>query len=128
MEEIKDYINVLEIKQRKICQKLQNIIEKNLSNNHSKLFHGSPVWFINENPIVGFSQKQGKISLLFWSGQSFEESGLKPIGKFKAAEIAYNEISDIDEHKIVLWLEESKRIIWDYKNIKKNMGELELLR
>jgi hypothetical protein len=49
------------------------------------------VWFLDENPLVGVTaQASGAVQLLFWAGQSFEEPGLKALGKFKAAEARYS--------------------------------------
>jgi hypothetical protein len=98
-----------------------------LNNSECKLFHGSPVWFIDDNPIVGYSKKSNKISLLFWSGQSFTEKGLSVVGKFKAAEINYSYLNEIDYINLEKWLIESQKIIWNYKDIRKNNGSLSLL-
>jgi hypothetical protein len=38
----------------------------------------SPVWFLDGNPIAGYSKLKDGVRLLFWSGQSFEEPGLAP--------------------------------------------------
>lgn len=127
MDQISNYNNSLELNHKNISDKLRFIIDKQIKNSQSKLYHGSPVWFINDSPIVGYSLKKGKIALLFWSGQSFKESGLTPVGKFKAAEILLSDLSETTENKINTWLEESKQIIWDYKNIRKNNGVLNLL-
>ena len=65
--------------------------------------------------------------LLFWSGQSFDEAGLQPEGKFKAAEARYTSVEQIDKEDLKRWLEKSKRIQWDYKNIVKRKGVLDRL-
>jgi hypothetical protein len=95
----------------------------------SKVWHGSPVWFINENPIVAYSTRSKvgvveKVSLMFFSGQSFKTSGLMPEGKFKAAEVFYANAKDIKVVLLKKWLKESKEIQWDYKDIVKNKGKL----
>ena len=51
-----------------------------------KIWHAHPVWFLNGNPIVGYSKLKECVRLLFWSGQSFDEPGLQKEGSFKAAE------------------------------------------
>lgn len=126
MNEISNFNNELDINQKYICDKLRTIIDQELKNSFSKLYHGSPVWFLDDSPIVGYSVKKGKVALLFWSGQSFKENGLSPIGKFKAAEITFTRVDEIIENKLSIWLEESKKIIWDYKNIRTNNGVLRL--
>ena len=65
--------------------------------------------------------------LLFWSGQSFEEEGLVPEGKFKAAEARYTDVKQIKKTELKRWLKKSKTIQWDYKNIVKRKGKLEML-
>lgn len=66
---------------------------------------------------------------MFWSGASFEEEGLKVLGgKFKDASIFYNSTDEIDKVELDRWLEKSKTMQWDYKNLVKNKGVLERLK
>lgn len=93
------------------------------------MWHGSPVWFLDGNPIAGYSlRKDGSVSLLFWSGQSFDEPDLKPEGSYKAAEIRYTDVSQINTDDLARWLKKSQEIQWDYKNIVKRRGMLERLK
>jgi hypothetical protein len=124
METVSEYVAALGEKQRSIFEKLTESIGKDLPEGKPRLYHGSPVWFIDGNPILGLSIKQGKVELLFWSGQSFREAGLDPVGKFKAAERLYAELGEVDEGKVRKWISESRTIIWDYKNIRRNAGQL----
>ncbi len=111
---------------KEICSTLAAIIDKVLGEAKSKIWHAHPVWFLNENPIVGYSKQKKGIRLMFWSGADFEEEDLNVIGKkFKDASIFYNCISDIDEAKLTRWLNKSRKIQWDYKNIVKRKGKLE---
>lgn len=112
---------------REICNLLRNQIDKSLPDSQSKIWHGHPVWFLNSNPIVGYAKLKTRVQLLFWSGQSFDEVGLKPEGSFKAAEANYTNVSEINLNDLTNWLEKSKRIQWDYKNIVKRKGQLERL-
>ncbi len=68
------------------------------------------------------------ISALFWSGQSFDEEGLKPEGKFKAAEARYKDVTEIKVTAMRKWLRKSKKIQWDYKNIVKRKGVLKKIQ
>lgn len=68
------------------------------------------------------------VQLLFWSGQSFEEEGLKPVGKYKAAEAAFTEFDQIHLDELSRWLGQSIEIQWDYKNITQRKGMLERLK
>ena len=110
-----------------ICDLLANEIESNLPEADNKVWHAHPVWFLEGNPIVGYSKLKNCIRLLFWSGQSFEEEGLQPEGKFKAAEARYTSVDQINKEDLKRWLEKSKMIQWDYKNIVKRKGVLERL-
>ena len=110
-----------------ICNLLANEIDSNLPEADNKIWHAHPVWFLEGNPIVGYSKMKDSVRLLFWSGQSFDEAGLQPEGKFKAAEARYTSIDQINKEDLKRWLEKSKTIQWDYKNIVKRKGVLERL-
>jgi len=112
---------------RRICNKLRQEIDRHLPDAESKVWHGHPVWFLDGNPIVGYSKLKGCVRLLFWSGQSFESPGLTPEGKFKAAEARYTEATQIDTAALQYWLKEAQNIQWDYKNLVKRKGRLERL-
>ncbi|MEP1033509.1 DUF1801 domain-containing protein [Ekhidna sp.] len=112
---------------QKICERLSSIIKESLPQAENKVWHAHPVWFIEGNPVVGYSKLKDCIRLLFWSGQSFEEKGLKPGGKFKAAEARYTSVDEINPSDLKRWLEKSKSIQWDYKNIVKKKGQLDRL-
>lgn len=127
MNEIIEYSLTLNSDLRGVCDVLYDSINKKLCQSVCKLYHGSPVWFINDNPVTGYSKKSNKIALLFWSGQSFIETGLSNVGKFMAAEIVYSNVNEIDLNKLEKWLNESQQIIWNYKDIRKNNGVLSLL-
>jgi hypothetical protein len=90
-----------------------------------KNWHGSPVWFIDDNPIVAYSvRKADRVSLMFFSGQGFREKDLQPEGKFKSAEIFYVGVEDIKITHLKRWLKKAKEIQWDNKNIVKRRGVL----
>jgi hypothetical protein len=109
-----------------ICNKLSTLIDKNLKYTESKIWHAHPVWFIEGNPIVGYSKQKKGIRLIFWSGADFEELALTVKGeKFKDASIFYNSTKEINKTDIERWLEKSEKIQWDYKNIVKRKGKLE---
>ena len=88
-----------------ICDRLAMIIDAALPGAESKVWHGAPVWFVDGNPIVGYSKLKDSVQLLFWSGQSFDEPGLKAEGKFKAAEARYTSVDRIDEALLTRWLQ-----------------------
>ncbi|OSZ79169.1 hypothetical protein CAP35_13215 [Chitinophagaceae bacterium IBVUCB1] len=124
---IQAYHTALDADSRSICDALYTIICQELSDAEHKIWHAHPVWFIDGNPIVGYDKLKNCVRLLFWSGQSFEEAGLQPEGKFKAAEARYTDASQIKTEDLQRWLQKSKTIQWDYKNIVKRKGKLERL-
>lgn len=126
-KDIEAFNDSLEPDRREICQLLANEILKGLPEAENKLWHGSPVWFLEGNPIVGYASLKNSVQLLFWSGQSFDEPGLQPEGTFKAAEVRYTSVDQIDGPALQGWLQKAKRIQWDYKNIVKRRGHLERL-
>ncbi len=109
-----------------ICAVLKREIDKALPKAESKIWHGSPVWFLDGNPIVGYHRLKDGMRLMFWSGQSFDEEGLEPEGSFKAAEVRYIDAKEIKLAALRRWLSKSKKIQWDYKNIVKNKGLVKL--
>lgn len=111
-----------------ICDTLFHAINEHLPEAESKIWHAHPVWFLDGNPIVGYSKLKDSVRLLFWSGQSFGEPNLKNEGSFKAAEIRYTSKEQINLDDIARWLELSRNIQWDYKNIVKRKGVLERLK
>ena len=110
-----------------ICNLLADEIDKALSKSESKIWHAHPVWFLDGNPIAGYSKLKDSVRLLFWSGQTFEEEGLQNEGKFKAAEARYTSVDEVDTKALKRWLKKSISIQWDYKNIVKRKGVLERL-
>jgi hypothetical protein len=111
-----------------ICDLLAQEICKTLPHAENKIWHAHPVWFLDGNPIVGYHKLKNGVRLLFWSGQSFNEAKLKNEGSFKAAEIRYTSVEQIDVIDLQTWLKKSIDIQWDYKNIVKRKGVLERLK
>lgn len=112
---------------KEICDLLLEIINKNLAEAENKIWQAHPVWFLDGNPIVGYSKLKNSVRLLFWSGQSFDEENLIAEGSFKAAETRYTSADQINQEDLKRWLQKSKEIQWDYKNIVKRKGVLERL-
>lgn len=125
-EEIKSYNEKPEGEHSTICTVLAQKITADLLGAESKIWHAHPVWFLNGNPIVGYSVQKAGIRLMFWSGADFEESALNVVGKkFKDASVFYNAVTEINVEDLSRWLKKSAEIQWDYKNIVKRKGKLE---
>lgn len=129
IEEIKSYNHQQILADQEICNQLALIIDQELIDAECKIWHAHPVWFLKENPIVGYSKQKQGIRLMFWSGADFEEEKLNVVGKkFKDASIFYHTVSEIIPADILRYLKKSKEIQWDYKNIVKRKGQLERLK
>lgn len=123
------YNNKLEPGDKKIGDLLAKEITQHLPGAENKVWHGHPVWFLEGNPIVGYSKQKPGMRLMFWSGAGFDEEGLNVRGeKFKDASVFYNNVSEISKTDLQRWLEKSAEIQWDYKNIVKNRGRLDRLK
>lgn len=124
----KAYHQALTEADRAICQLLAEQIDQHLPDAENKIWHAHPVWFLEGNPIVGYSKLKDAVRLLFWSGQSFSEPGLIKEGSFKAAEARFTAVDQIDVGKLGKWLAEARSIQWDYKNLVRRKGQLERLK
>lgn len=114
---------------REICERLSEILSENLIDAESKIWHSHPVWFLDGNPIAGYSKQKKGIRLMFWSGKSFNEEFLNVHGgKFQDASVFYNSVSEINEEDLKRALKKSETIQWDYRNIVKRKGELILIQ
>ena len=128
-EDIKTYNDQQTSDDKKICNLLAQIIDQELTEAENKIWHAHPVWFLDGNPIVGYSKQKAGLRLMFWSGASFEAEGLTVVGKkFKDASIFYTSIEQVNKKDLIGWLKKSREIQWDYKNIVKRKGQLVRLK
>lgn len=127
-KEIREYNAGQVAGDKRICDALAKAIDQHLPGAECKIWHRHPVWFIEGNPIAGYSKLKDCIRLLFWSGQSFDEPGLKVEGTFKAAEVRYTSAKEIMIADLERWLAKAVEIQWDYKNLVKRKGKLEWLK
>ena len=114
--------------ERAICRLLAQEIDRHLPEAENKVWHAHPVWFLDGNPVVGYSRLKDCIRLLFWSGQSFKEKGLAKEGSFKAAEARFTDLAQVEAKKLERWLAEARDVQWDYKNLVRRKGRLERLK
>lgn len=127
--EIQAYSDKQTVVDKEICDLLATLIDSELTEAESKIWHAHPVWFLGGNPIVGYSKQKAGIRLMFWSGAGFEERDLGVKGKkFKDASVFYNNSAEIVTKDLKRWLKKSREIQWDYKNIVKRKGKLERLK
>lgn len=122
--DIQKYNKALAKEDRKICDVLAEEITRSLPEAENKIWHRSPVWFLDGNPVAGYAKLKECVQLLFWSGQSFKEKDLQKEGTFKAAEVRYTDASQINKKDLKRWLKKAQDIQWDYQNIVKRKGVL----
>jgi hypothetical protein len=106
-----------------MCDALRALIAAAIPDATSKVWHGSPVWFIGENPVVGYSASAKSIRLLFWNGQAFDEPALETVGKHRAAQAVFNDPDEIDPKEIRRWIQKAKSNVLDSKAFIKALRE-----
>jgi hypothetical protein len=112
-----------------ICDLLAQEIDRGLPQAENKVWHAHPVWFLEGNPIVGYSKQKPGIRLMFWSGADFGEPGLNVVGKkFKDASVFYNDVSEVSKQDLQRWLKKANKVQWDYRNLVKRKGRLDRLK
>ena len=124
--DILEYNSSLDAENARIGERLCERISQAIPNADSKVWHGHPVWFIDGNPIVGYSLKKSGMQVLFWSGQSFTSAVLKPLGKFKAAILDVPNLETCDEPAFKALFAEAITVQWNYAGLPKQ-GRLEKL-
>ena len=103
-----------------ICRRLRAEISRALPAATSRVWHGAPVWFIGETPVVGYNvPAKGGVVLLFWNGQAFDDPGLTPIGKFKAAQARFAGAAEIKAAPLRRWLKKAGTELWDVRSIRR---------
>lgn len=128
-EEIREYNEKQTAPDKAICNLLAQTIETVLNEAESKIWHAHPVWFLEGNPVVGYSKQKAGWRLMFWSGADFGEEKLMVRGdKFRDASIFITTIEQINTKDLKRWLKKSRDIQWDYKNLVKRKGKLERLK
>jgi uncharacterized protein YdhG (YjbR/CyaY superfamily) len=128
-EKIIIYNNIQSTEDQAICNLLAETIDSELTEAESKIWHAQPVWFLDGNPIVGYSKQKAGWRLMFWSGIDFKEDDLNIKGtKFKDASIFFTAVEQINTIDLNRWLKKARDIQWDYKNIVKRKGQLNRLK
>ncbi|MBL8959536.1 MAG: DUF1801 domain-containing protein [Gemmatimonadetes bacterium] len=126
---IRAFNDALKGNDREICDLLAAEIARGLAGANGKVWHAHPVWFLDDNPIVGYSIQKRGVRLMFWSGADFGEPALDVVGKkFKDASIFFTEASQVNRTALRRWLKSARQIQWDYKNIVRRKGKLERLK
>jgi hypothetical protein len=108
---------------RSICDTLRGLIDAALPKATSKIWHGGPVWFDGENPVVGYDARAKGVNLLFWNGRAFDEPDLTPVGKYGAAQATFTDVSEIDPKTVRRWLKKARANVFDSVGFFKKLRE-----
>lgn len=108
---------------RSMCEFLRKLIVAALPKATAKVWHGSPVWFIDDNPVVGYNATAKTVNLLFWNGKAFDEADLLPVGKYGAAQAKFGDSGEIDAKVIRRWLKKAGSAVFDSKAFFKKLRE-----
>ena len=102
-----------------LCRRLRAAITRALPTAKAMVWHGSPVWFVGEVPVVGYCVgAKGDVQLLFWNGQAFGEAGLALMGQFHAAQARYRALAEIDATALDRWLAKAATQLWDLDEVR----------
>jgi uncharacterized protein YdhG (YjbR/CyaY superfamily) len=113
-EDVIHYHKLLQAEYREIADNLLALINADLKTAKCKVWHGHPVWFIDDNPIVGYNLQKRGMRLMFWSGADFKEADLNVVGaKFKDASIFYTKTVEINKTMLKRCLKKAATIQWD---------------
>ena len=127
--DIRAYNDTQTAAHRAVCDLLADALDSHLEGAECKIWHAHPVWFLDGNPVAGYSRLKRGIRLMFWSGADFDEPGLEAsTGKFRDASVYFNDVSEVNPDDLVRWIGKSADIQWDYKNVVKRKGRLERLK
>ena len=122
-DQIAAYSRAQPLPLRTICDFLRELIDTALPKSTSKIWHGSPVWFIDDNPVVGYNATAKAVHLLFWNGRAFDEADLKPVGKYRAAQAIIAGASEIHPTVIRRWLKKARADVFDSRAFFKRIRE-----
>lgn len=101
-----------------VCRALRTAIDAALPKAESKIWHAMPVWFVGENPVVGTKASKRHVTLLFWSGQDFDEPGLEAAGSFHAAQVKFSAVEELEGALLRRWLKKAGTRVRDYAGLR----------
>lgn len=96
-----------------ITQLLRQTFDAALPKATSKVWHGHPVWFLGENPVVGYDARKAAVHVLFWNGQALDAPGLTPVGKYRAAGTQYASAAEVNLKALRGWLKQARTDVFD---------------
>jgi hypothetical protein len=88
------------------------ILDSELPDATSKLYHGIPVWCVGDQPTVGLKPAKAHLSVLFFRGQRIADAtgALVASGSFELASVKLASAADLDEDALRGWVRAAKAI------------------
>ena len=93
------------------------ILNAELPDATTKLYHGIPVWCVGDQPTVGIKPAKAHLSVLFFRGQRVveklgqDETGkLVASGSFELASVKLASAADLDEASLRTWVRAAREI------------------
>lgn len=118
MNDVSEYNERARIANKPVLEFLLHEFQQALPEASYKVWHGAPVWFLGDIPIVGYEDHSTGVKVLFWSGKDFSEPALVGVGKHRAAGITYPSLDSIAVEDLRRYLRLSEEIIWDYRSLR----------
>lgn len=88
---------------------LKALVESELPDAASKMYHAIPVWSVGDEPTVGIKANAKDIALLFFRGQRIQDptGRLAASGSFEMASTKFTTADDVDETVIRDWIRQA---------------------
>ena len=118
MNDVVKYNEATDAANRPVIDFLFEEFQQALPTASFKVWHGAPVWFLDEIPVVGYQDHKHGVKVLFWSGKDFSGPWLLGIGKHRAAGITYRDVASINVEDLRRYLRLCTEIIWDYRSLR----------
>jgi hypothetical protein len=92
--------------------RLTGIIDAELPDATTKLYHGIPVWCVGDEPTVGIKPAKAHVSVLFFRGQKIPDATGKLVasGSFEMASVKLASAADLDEEALRAWVHAAKKL------------------
>jgi hypothetical protein len=96
---------------------VSDIIDNELPDATTKIYHGIPVWCVGGQPTVGLKPAKAHLSVLFFRGQRVVEKlgqdatgTLVASGSFEMASVKLASAADLDADALRGWIRAAKQI------------------
>ena len=88
------------------------ILDGELPEATTKLYHGIPVWCVGDEPTIGLKPAKAHLSVLFFRGQRIGDAtgDLVASGSFEMASVKLASAADLDEDALRGWVQAAKAI------------------